>query len=534
MGSAERTDVIVVGAGASGAALTWRLARAGVKVTCLERGRWHAPEEAPQHRDDYEGVRLRSRAPNPNHRQLAEDYPVLEDRTPIKPLMFNGVGGSTVLWSAHAPRMHPSDFRVRTLDGVAVDWPISYWDLAPYYELNDKMSGVSGKHGDPANPPRTPRTTPPVPLGLAGHKLASAFDALGWHWWPADGQILTEDVGDRLACNGCGPCELGCPRRSRASADVTYWPQALSHGARLVTGATVTQVRIDRTGRATGVEWLDDHGESHVLDAGVVVLACNGIGTARLLLTGGGSSRPDGVANSSGMVGRNLMLHPIAASTGVFAESVDSWAGNTAFELLSQEFYETDADRGFVRGYEMQLARGQGPLITAMGGFALDIPWGAGHHERFDALFGHVASLAITCEDLPDPDNRIEVDSSATDRHGVPAARMIYRVSENSQAMIEHGLASARRVFEEAGAVEVLQSGLIEQTGFHLMGTARMGADPSDSVVGPDCRTHDVPNLMVVDGSVFATAAAVNPTPTIQALALRAADQLLADRGRSL
>jgi len=123
-----------------------------------------------------------------------------------------------VLWSAHAPRMHPSDFRVRSLDGVGVDWPISYWDLAPYYELNDRVSGISGRHGDPANPPRTPRTTPPVPLGPAGHRVADALDALGWALVAPDGQILTEDVGNRLACNGCGPCELGCPRRSRSSA----------------------------------------------------------------------------------------------------------------------------------------------------------------------------------------------------------------------------------------------------------------------------------------------------------------------------
>lgn len=534
MSANDRAEVVVVGAGASGAALTWRLARAGVAVTCLERGGWHAPEEAPQHQEDYEGARLRNRAPNPNHRQLPEDYPVLEDETDIKPLMYNGVGGSTVLWSAHAPRMHPSDFRVRTLDGVGVDWPLSYWDLAPYYELNDRVSGISGLHGDPANPPRTPRTTPPVPLGRAGHRVATALDSLGWHWWPPDGQILTEDVGNRLACNGCGPCELGCPRRARSSPDVSYWPEAMAHGARLVTGATVTEVLVDHSGRATGVEWIDDDGVGHVLEADVVVLACNGIGTPRLLLTSGGAGRPEGIANSSGLVGRNLMLHPIAAATGVFEESVDSWAGNTAFTLLTQEFYETDRSRGFVRGYEMQLSRGQGPLITALGGFALDVPWGAGHHERFDALFGHVASLAITCEDLPNPENRIEIDSTQTDRHGVPAARMIYRVDENSRAMIRHGLASARRIFETAGAVEVLETGLLPQAGFHLMGTTRMGSDPATSVVDRECRTHDVPNLLVIDGSVFATSAAVNPTPTIQAIALWAAERLLEDRRRTL
>jgi choline dehydrogenase-like flavoprotein len=492
------------------------------------------PEEAPQDQPDWEGQRLGSRAPNPNVRRSKEDYPVLADSSEIQPLMFNGVGGSTVLWSAHTPRFRPSDFKVRTLDGVGSDWPIDYWDLAPYYELNDRISGVCGLAGDPANPPRTPRTTPPVPAGAGGYRLAAAFERLGWHWWPSDGQVLTRDAGGRLACNGCGPCELGCARRSRSSADITYWPLAAGLGVHLVTGATVTEVLFDSPRRASGVRWLDDEGREHRTEAAVVALAGNGIGTARLLLSGGGASWPDGIANSSGLAGRGLMLHPIAAVTGVFGEPLDAWSGNSAFCLLSQEFYETDPARGFVRGYEMQLMRGQGPLITALGAFTLDIPWGEGHHARFEQLFGRTATLAVTCEDLPDPDNRIELDGAAVDRHGIPAARMVYRVDENSKRMIAHGMSAARRALAEAGATELLESELLGQAGFHLMGTARMGADPASSVVDANCRTHDVRNLLIVDGSVFASAAAANPTPTIQALALRAADRLVADRSAVL
>jgi choline dehydrogenase-like flavoprotein len=520
--------VVVVGGGAAGAALSWRLRAAGVSVVCLERGYWAAPSDAPQDQPDWEGQRLRSRAPNPNVRRSAEDYPVLADTSPIQPQMFNGVGGSTVLWSAHTPRFRPSDFKVRSLDGVGNDWPIDYWDLAPYYELNDRISGVSGLAGDPGNPPRTPRTTPPVPLGPGGHRLADAFEQLGWHWWPTDGQVLTRDVGHRQACNGCGPCELACPRQARSSADITYWPLAVEAGVHLVTGATAVEVLFDAPDRASGVRWLDDDGVEHHTEAGTVVLAGNGIGTTRLLLTGGGSTYPDGIANSSGLVGVGLMLHPIAAATGVFAEPLTAWSGNSAFCLLSQEFYETDPARDFVRGYEMQVMRGQGPLITALGAFTLDIPWGPGHHSRFDELFGRVASVAISCEDLPDPANRIVIDDSARDRHGVPAARMIYRPDGNSRRMIRHGLAAARRALETAGAVQVLENPLLDQTGFHLMGTARMGSEPATSVVDADCRTHDIPNLMVIDGSVFASSAAANPTPTIQAVALRAADRLIA------
>jgi choline dehydrogenase-like flavoprotein len=225
-------------------------------------------------------------------------------------------------------------------------------------------------------------------------------------------------------------------------------------------------------------------------------------------------------------VGRNLMLHPIAGVSGVWDEPLASWAGNDAFCLLTQHFYETDSQRDFVRGYEMQLTRGQGPLITAFGGFGLGITWGANHHARFEELFGRVATLAVTCEDLPHPNNRITLDDGEVDRAGVPAARMHYEVEDNASRMLDHGIASAQRLLQEAGAKETTVTRVLPGAGFHLMGTARMGSDPADSVVDSDCRTHDVSNLLVIDGSVFASAAAVNPTPTIQAVALRAADRL--------
>jgi choline dehydrogenase-like flavoprotein len=236
---------------------------------------------------------------------------------------------------------------------------------------------------------------------------------------------------------------------------------------------------------------------------------------------------PDGLANSSGQVGKNFMLHPIAGVTGVWDDLVQSWAGNDAFCLLTQHFYETDPNRNFVRGYEMQVTRGQGPLISALGGFGLNVPWGKGHHERFDQVFGHVATVAVTCEDLPVDTNFVSIDSSTTDRFGVPSAVMNYQLEENSVRMKSHGLESAKAWLEAAGAKEVLVNPLLSQAGFHLMGTARMGSNPENSVVDQNCRSHDVPNLLVIDAGVFASSAAVNPTPTLQAVALRAADQLV-------
>ena len=519
--------VVIIGSGATGAAFAWRAATSGLDVTCLERGRWALPESTPSVSSDWEVRRVTDRSPNPNVRRSAADYPILDDTSVIKPATFNGVGGSTVLWSAHAPRFRPSDFKVESLDGVGADWPINYWDLAPYYELNDRIVGVSGRSGDPGNPPRTPRQTPPVPLGDAGTRVGAALNRLGWHWWPTDGQLLTESYDGRPACNGCGPCEMGCFTGARASADITYWPKALDAGAQLITGAAVTRINTGPDGLATSVTWCDESGDEHLTEADVIVMAGNGIGTPRLLLASANPSHPTGLANSSHQVGKNLMLHPIAGVTGVWDDRVEGWSGNDAFCLLTQHFYETDESRGFARGYEIQLTRSQGPLLSALGGFGMDISWGENHHERFEQLFGHSATLAVTCEDLPDARNFIELDASATDAFGVPAARMHYSVEENADRMLDHGIASATELLREAGAREISTTRVLPGAGFHLMGTARMGSDPATSVVDSHCRTHDVPNLLIVDGSVFASAAAVNPTPTMQAIALRAADQLV-------
>lgn len=516
-------DVLIIGAGAAGAAAAWRLARAGLAVTCLEQGGWVDPAEAASRLPDWEIHRQTTQSPYPNLRAQPWDYPLDDRDTPIKPLMFNGVGGSTIKWGAHFPRFRPADFRVRTLDGVAEDWPIGYADLAPYYAENDAIMGVSGLAGDPGNPPRPPRQTPPLPPGPGAERMAAAFDRLGWHWWVSDVAINSAPYDGRGACNNCGPCDLGCPRRARASTDLTYWPRALAAGARLLTEARVFAITTGADGRATGAAYYDAAGIARHQPADVVVLAANGIGTARLLLL-------SGLANRSGLVGRRLMHHPTGMATGVFAEPLDGFKGPFACSILCQHFYETDRARGFVRGYQMQLIRSDGPLGTAVGGYLPRVPWGAAHHDRFRALFGHTASLTVTSEDLPDPDNRVTLDPVLADRHGIPAPRLHYRLADNTRAMIAHGLDRARAAFAAAGAVQVQTQDLVAYAGFHLLGTACMGADRETSVVDSECRAHDIANLLVIDGSVFVTAAALNPTPTIQAIALRAADRLLARR----
>ena len=284
---------------------------------------------------------------------------------------------------------------------------------------------------------------------------------------------------------------------------------------------------MDRNGLANGAVYYDANGASRWQKARVVVLACNGVGTPRLLLNSRSSLFPNGLANRSGVVGKNLMFHPVAVVAGVFDEPMNGHRGPIGCSLLSHEFYETDPDRGFVRGYGFQVVRSSGPVHTALGGLTGDrIPWGEDHHRVFRERWAKTAAIAVIGEDLPETGNRVSLDPDLTDGDGIPAPGVTYTLSDNSRKMMDHGVARAKEVLKASGAKQILVDPLTGPAGWHLMGTARMGTDPDRSVVDKGGRCHDVRNLFIIDGSIFVTAGAVNPTPTIQALALYIADSL--------
>ena len=243
----EPVGVLVIGAGASGAAFAWSIADTGMNVLCLEQGPWMKQEDYPSNGLDWEARGLGEFSLSPNVRALPADYPVNEQQSEISPLMFNAVGGSTIQWAAHFPRLTPGDFRTKSTDGVGEDWPIDYQALEPYFALNDRMMGVSGLSGDPAYPYHEP-PLPPLPLGKTGNTLASGFEKLGWHWWPSDSAILSQEYEGRAACINLGPCLTGCAQGAKASTDITYWPVAQRRGVQVRTGCRVREITVRSDG----------------------------------------------------------------------------------------------------------------------------------------------------------------------------------------------------------------------------------------------------------------------------------------------
>ncbi len=521
-------DVLIIGAGAGGAVAARELAARRFSVVCLEQGDWHRPDDFVGNKPEIELARLKQWSSDPNVRQAPADYPVAVDNSAFNPLLFNGVGGTTILYSGHWCRFIPSDFRVRSLDGVADDWPITYDELRPYYDEVARDVGVSGLAGDPAYPDEHEFPMPPLPIGRYGLRAARGMDALGWHWWPAPNAIASRRYRNRDACQRFGSCEQGCPSGAKGTTDLTHWPAALADGARLVTGARVARITTDARGLATGAEYVDRDGRLQHQAARVVVLAAGTIGTPRLLLNSGVAGHPDGLANSSGLVGRRLMMHPYASVIGTYDEDLESWLGPLGQSLQSMQFYETDPARGFVRGAKWHLQPTGGPVARHL--WEPGTPWreqyGPGFHPTTERFLGCSAEWGIVAEDLPREDSRVVLDDELTDADGIPAPRLVYEVDDNTRRLLDFHTARAVEAHEAAGAISTHVVGLGRDSGWHLTGTARMGFDAETSVVDDHGRSHDVPNLYVMDASVFVTSSGVNPTATIMAVALRAARRL--------
>ncbi|MDG2005085.1 MAG: GMC family oxidoreductase [Novosphingobium sp.] len=522
-------DVLIIGGGASGGVAALELQRQGLSVVALEQGEWHDRADFRGDKWDWELATLGRWSPQPETRGRPEDYPIDLSTSDMAAMNFNGVGGGTILYSAVWPRMLPSDFHLHSRCGVGLDWPIDYHTLAPFYDETDRQMGISGMAGDPAYGGTWEPPLPPHPMSPVQLDVARTFHERGWHWWPGPNAVLSAPWDGRRACVQRGTCASGCNEGAKCTIDATHWRKFVEGGGTLLTGARASRITLDDAGLANGGEWIDAAGGQHFQPARIVLCAANGIGTPRLLLASACERFPDGLANGSGQLGRNLMMHPLATVFGWFEKDIESWQGLNGSQLITMEFAETDPRRGFVGGTKWSLhPSGAGPMMEAfklmVGGCdPRDL------HESFARRFGHGLMWAILAEDMPDPENRVVLSETLTDSSGLPAPQLIYTTSDDARASLDHASERSVEIFEAAGAVET-QAITPTPYNAHFMGTARMGEDPANSVVDPWCMSHEIPNLGVIDGSVFVTCGTVNPTATITAIALRTARHLAENR----
>jgi choline dehydrogenase-like flavoprotein len=500
-------DLAIIGAGAGGGTLAQRLARQGWKVVVLESGPFWDPDR------DWVSDEAGS------HKLYWTDERLIGGKDPVelgKNNSGHGVGGSMVHYAGYCPRFHPSDFEVRTRDGVGEDWPISYEDLKPHYERLELELPVAGDHWPWGDPHRYPHTAHPI---AGGAEMAWAgARKLGIEMRVGPVGITNGSFGNRPHCIYRGFCLQGCKVNAKASPLVTHIPDAIEHGAEIRADCMVTAVDVDdSSGRVTGVRYI--HGDrERVQRADAVAIAGYSIETPRLLLNSTSRRFPHGLANGNDQVGRCVMVQGATQVAGRFPEEMRMYKAPPP-EISSEQFYETDPARGFARGFSIQTV---GPLPIEWAQHVLaDGHWGPALRE-YMRDYNHWYTLGVLCELLPLPENRVTVAADVTDQNGIPVARMDYSQCENDRKNIAFAKRTLHDVFEAAGAQDVL---VIDRYA-HLVGGCRMGSDPERSVVDADHRAWEVPNLFVADGSVMPTQGSANPALTIMALASRLADRL--------
>lgn len=522
----EIIDVVVIGCGAGGGVMAKELSEAGLSVVVLESGKRFNPLlEYRTNKQDFEITASQVFMPDDPRRDL---YTVKG----IKPYNYGrvkGVGGTTLIYQAVSLRFHESDFRVRSEDGVADDWPISYAELEPYYTKVEYELGVSGPGGefiDPFEPPRSkPYPTPHHELNCATRAIKRGADKLGLHMVPATIACPTKPWNGRPSCIECGGCGFGCFITAKSSIDVTYVRKAeATQRVDIRTQCMAREITIGADGKVKSVIYFNSEGKEDEICARAIVVAGNAVETPRLLLLSKSKRFPNGLANSSGLVGKYFTSHIGLAVHGLFSERLYTWRGPPANGIM-QDFFETNKHNNFARGWVIEVGNSlQWPVSIARNFYG----WGTEPKKHVKKNFGHTVRFGSLGEQLPDIRNQVTLDPDVKDHVGIPVPRLAIEQYENDRAMLKAMPQILKDILEAAGAVEIWEQKSRVDGNVHFMGTCRMGKDQKKSVVDPWCRTHDVPNLFIGDSSVFVTGSSVNPSLTIMALATRTADGIIA------
>jgi choline dehydrogenase-like flavoprotein len=522
----ERADVVIIGAGASGATAAKVLTERGIRVVALERGPWRKRESFGG--DELANVNRYNLWPDPilNPRTLrasAGEEPKLDLFCPVPQM----VGGGTVHWQGWLPRFTESDFRLRSIVGdipgtTLVDWPISYADLEPYYTEVEWAFGVSGAGG--VNKFEGFRSKdypcPPLPATRYGVKFHAGCRKLGYNSFPTPMAALSRPYNGRpVTVQSAFAQQHGDPTGTRSSALSVFVPDALKTGRYdLRPNCYVHEITVDEHGRCKSAVYQDADGDFIEQEADIFILSCGAIESARLLLLSRSARFPRGLANGSDLVGRNATFHEFSAVVGVFEDPIYAWAGGGYVAASSYQFYEHDEKRGHVGGCHIACA-GVGIPLPINWSLPGRPAWGAQAKQIDRDFFNHSFAIAMVVHDMPQHENRVELDEKVKDAWGLPVARITNKIHENDLKMGRWVIDHNAEILDAAGAKDIYRVYINRITGncSHQHGTTRMGNDPKSSVLNKWCQAHEVDNLFVVDGGPFPTGTGANPTLTIMA-----------------
>ncbi len=531
-------DVVIVGSGAGGGVAAAVLAEHGWKVALVEKGRNAFPTlGAPILEGSLFGNdEIKKRRYFAFHDPLIEPRMFRDqaaagfDRKELQSLGV-GLGGGTVQYDADSPRVQAADLRLRSTFGAVegadvVDWPISYEDLAPFYDEVERRIGVQGLAGaDPFAEPRGPYPMPPGYPALADCLLVAGAVGLGYHPHPMPIAINSTLYRGRPACVNCGFTGIGCAINAKGSTAVTVIRDALLTGnLTLLTETCAVGIDTEPGGaRATGVRVIDPTGAPGLVTGRHVIIAANAIETPRLLLASASAAHPNGLGNGSGLVGRYLMFHIVFSAVGVFDQEVRSYRGRIITQAMA-DFTVSDGSPDYVRGGYVELGGQIQPVE-----FGATLPWQLHKQLMVSGRYRtHTSTVSMMGEDVPVRDNRVELDPDVRDVYGRHVPRITYVRHPHDQAVIDRYMPKMSEIARAAGAVEVMEVDMAKQFGApdtkHLLGTTRMGVDPATSVCDPWGRLHEVENVWICDGGVWPTSTAFNPTLTQEALGYRTAE----------
>ena len=511
----EAVDFVVVGTGAGGGTLACRLAEKGFSVVAFDAGAFYRPLEDFASDETAQG------------KLYWTDERLTDGADPLKLGGNNSgkaVGGSTVHFAMVSLRFPPDQFKARSRLGYGVDWPVDPAQMWGYYDQVEAALAISGPVNYPWGPKRPRYPYRPHPLNASAETMARGCDAMGIGWAPMPLATMSAPRDHSPPCVYRGFCRFGCSTNAKQSALTVWIPRALKAGAEIRDLAMVGRIELGADGRASGVHYHREGGW-HFQRAKNVVIAGYAIETPRLLLNSACGQAPDGLANSSGLVGKYLMTQ---SNQGVWGQMADTVRWNKGPPSLAvNEHWNYAEHPDFPGGYCFM---NQGPMPIEWGNVQTGAKKIWGEELRTAMLdYNHQVGLKVVGEGLPSIDNTVTL-ADEKDQYGLPITRVTYSWTDEDRALIEHAMGQMEQCLDAGGATRIFRQA--DDTN-HLYGTARMGDDPATSVVNPDGRSWDVPNLWVCDGSVFPTSGGVNPSLTIQALALRTADRIeaLAARG---